>query len=416
MDSIQIDGGIPLQGQVKIQGSKNAALPILAATILVRGKSYIENCPKITDVFQMQTLLECVGCKTAWDGNCLKVDASTACECRMPQKEAKSMRSSISLLGALVARCKEAFLYHPGGCVIGARPIDIHVEALRKMGVHFEEEEERLYANCKELTGANIEFKFPSVGATENVLLAAVLAKGDTWIYPAAKEPEIIALCEFLQNAGAWIEGIGTDRLHVRGVKSLQESSFRIPADRIVAGTYLTGCMIAGGSVLLQEAPVEQMQEVLKAAARMGTVFQTSSEGLFVQAPEKLKSPGQLVTAVYPGFPTDMQSPFLAAMTCAKGESILTEKIFENRFHIVEPLRRMGAEICIHENNAYISGIDRLVGADVEAEELRGGAALIMAGLGAQGHTRVTGCKYVYRGYENIARDLRELGARVYSI
>lgn len=416
MDSIHIDGGIPLQGQVKIQGSKNAALPILAATILIKGKSYIENCPKITDVFQMQRLLECFGCRTSWEGECLKIDATHVCECRMSEKEAKSMRSSISLLGALLSRCKEAFLYHPGGCVIGERPIDIHLDALSRMGVTFGEKEELLYACCPNLIGAEVHLKFPSVGATENVLMAAVLAKGDTRIYPAAKEPEVVALCEFLKGAGAWIDGVGTDCIHVRGVEQLRESSFRIPADRIVAGTYLAGCMIAGGSVFLKDAPVAQMQEVLKTARRMGVSFQKSQEGLFVQAPEELVSPEKIETAVYPGFPTDMQSMFLAAMTVAKGESVLTESIFENRFHIIEPLKKMGADIRVEGRSVYVRGVSSLHGAEVEAKELRGGAALCLAGLRAGGHTQVTGCEYIYRGYENIGRDLRELGARVYSI
>lgn len=416
MDSIQIDGGIPLQGQVKIQGSKNAALPILAATILVRGKSRIENCPKISDVFQMQALLQSLGCKTAWEDACFTVDASGVRECRMPAKEVKSMRSSITLLGALLARCGEAVMNFPGGCVIGERPIDIHLTALGKLGVIFEEKEDFLFARARHLTGGDIHLKFPSVGATENILLAAVLAEGETCIHTAAREPEVVSLCRFLQGAGAEIEGVGTGELRVKGVKSLRESSFRIRADRIVAGTYLTGCMIAGGSVFLKEAPTEQMQAVLEIAERMGVILQETGDGLFVQAPERLKAPGKLVTAVYPGFPTDMQSPFLAALTVAEGESVLSETIFENRFRILEPLRQMGARLRQEDQNVFVRGVRELQGAKVQAEELRGGAALVMAGLGAGGHTRVTGCEYIYRGYENIGRDLRELGARVYSI
>jgi len=416
LDSIQIDGGIPLQGQVKIQGSKNAALPILAATILVRGNSLIENCPKIADVFQMQALLTHLGCKISWEGNSLKVDASGVNGSRMPSEEVKAMRSSISLLGALLARTSEAVMDFPGGCVIGARPIDIHLDALKQMGVVFEEKEDVLYARTTGLEGSRISLRFPSVGATENILLAAVLAKGDTWIQNAAREPEVEALCEFLAHTGAWIEGIGTDTLHVRGVSRLTETKFRIPSDRIVAGTYLTGCMIAGGSVLLKDAPVSQMEAVLRAARSMGVQIQPVDEGLFVQTPDTLLSPGHLKTAVYPGFPTDMQSPFLAAMTVAGGESILTEVIFENRFRIVEPLRKMGADIRVSGSDVLIKGGSCLRGAEVEARELRGGAALVMAALGAVGHTTVTGSGFIYRGYENIGRDLRELGARVYSV
>ena len=341
MDSIHIDGGIPLQGQVKIQGSKNAALPILAATILIKGKSYLENCPKITDVFQMQTLLECVGCKTSWEGTCLKIDATHVCECRMAEKEAKSMRSSISLLGALVSRCREAYLYHPGGCVIGERPIDIHLDALRRMGVVFEEKEKLLYAYCTSLTGTDVRLKFPSVGATENVLLAAVLAKGETHIYPAAKEPEVVALCEFLKGAGAWIEGVGTDCIHVRGVPDLYESSFRLPADRIVAGTYAFACMITGGGVLLEGAPTSHMTRLIPMLHAMGGDTLVMEDGLYLHRKHDLCAVPYTVTEVYPGFPTDLQSPLMAAMCTAKGESAIEERIFGNRFRIAPQLKKM---------------------------------------------------------------------------
>lgn len=416
MDSIYIDGGIPLQGQVRIQGSKNAALPVLAATILIRGKSYIDNCPKITDVFQMQTLLESIGCKTSWKGHVLEVDATGVYDVRVPKTAVQSMRSSISLLGPLLARRGEAFLYQPGGCVIGQRPVDIHIRAMRSLGVNFDEEHEIIHAHCSRLTGADINLKFPSVGATENAVMAAVLAKGDTWIYPAAKEPEVVTLCGFLQSAGAVIDGAGTERIHIKGVDILRETDFRIPADRIVAGTYMAGCMIAGGSVFLKEAPTIQMSKEMEIAERMGASFQESSDGLFILAPKYLRSPGNIVTAVYPGFPTDLQSAFLATLTVARGDSILTENIFENRFHIVKELKRMGADIRVKNNSVCVKGGHRLRGAEVHGEELRGTAALVIAGLNASGNTCVTGCKFLYRGYENIGRDLRELGARVYSI
>jgi len=416
LDSIQIDGGIPLQGQVRIQGSKNAALPILAATILIHGKSYIDNCPKITDIFQMQTLLESIGCKTTWEGNSLKVDASEVFDSRLPKEAVKSMRSSISLLGPLLGRNREAYIYQPGGCIIGERPIDLHIHAMKCLGVDFEEENEMLHATCKRLVGADIDLKFPSVGATENAIMASVLAKGYTQIYPAAREPEIMALCDFLNRAGAIIEGAGTDRILIKGVDKLQETCFRVPADRIVAGTYLIGCMVTGGSVFLKEAPIDRMRAEINIAERMGLIFQETAEGLFIQAPELVRTPGHIITDIYPGFSTDMQSAFLVAMAVAQGDSILTENIFENRFHIADELKKMGANIQIQDRSAYIKGVGKLNGANVRGEELRGTAALIVAGLKATGHTCVTGCEYVYRGYENIGRDLRELGARVYSI
>lgn len=416
MDSIHIHGGIPLQGQVTVQGSKNAALPVLAATILISGCSMVENCPRITDVFHMQTLLKSIGCKTVWEGGNLKVDATEVRQERMPSQEVKEMRSSISLLGSLLSRTKEAVMEHPGGCTIGERPIDIHIDALKRMGVRFEEKEEVLYASTAGLEGAELTLKFPSVGATENILLAAVLAKGETYIRGAAREPEITALCEFLQGAGAHIEGAGSSDIYIKGVEKLHESRYRIPADRIVAGTYLAGCLIAGGSILLRKAPVKQMSAVIRTAKQMGAVFQEAPEGLYVQAPDRLKTPGYIETEVYPGFPTDMQSPFLAALAVAEGESVLCETIFENRYHIVEPLSQMGADLKVKDGKVYIKGVARLKGTCARAEELRGGAALVMAGLGAEGHTKISGCGYIYRGYENIGKDLRELGARVYSV
>lgn len=416
MDSIHIHGQIPLQGQVRIQGSKNAALPIMAATILIKGTSYIDNCPRIADVFSMQTLLQALGCVISWEGRCIKIDASKVQDCKMPKEIVKGMRSSQSLLGSMISRIKEAVMDYPGGCVIGDRPMDLHVNALQEMGVCFQEADGMLYAHTRELKGGNIKLPFPSVGATENIILAAVLAEGETRLNGAAREPEVVALCQFLQKAGACIDGIGTETLIIQGVESLQGVHFQIPPDRIVAGTYLFGCLIAGGSVLLKEAPTQHMNGVLEVASQMGAVLHTTKEGLYVQAPDCLISPEYVFTDVYPGFPTDLQSPLLAALAVAEGACTLEERIFENRFRIADYLCRMGGCISIKDRKAFINGVPKLCGAVVSAEELRGGAALVMAGLGASGHTVVQNCCYICRGYENIGKDLRELGARVYSV
>ena len=416
MDSIRIQGGMALQGKVRVQGSKNASLPILAATLLVREESLIRNCPRIADVYSMVSLLKRLGCGVHWQETGIAVDSSQVCRCQMPREAVRGMRSSLCLLGALIGRCSEVVMEHPGGCVIGERPIDMHLSALEQMGVEFVEEEGSIRAFSDRLHGAVISLPFPSVGATENIVLAGVMAEGDTVLEGAAREPEVSALCAFLQQCGAWIEGVGSGRLVIHGSRRLYGTDFTVPADRIVAGTYLLSCIGTGGSVLLEQAPEEEMQSVLEAAAQMGARVCTSKEGIYVQAPGR-PAAIELVTAPYPGFPTDLQSVVLAVETKGRGVSRIRETIFENRFRIVEELRKMGAsvELC-SPREASVKGVETLRGADLVARELRGGAALVAAGLMAEGETFVEGCAYIYRGYENIGRDFRELGARVASV
>lgn len=417
MDSIHIKGGVALQGKVRIQGSKNAALPILAATLLTKEISYIRNCPRIADVYLMISLLGSLGCNVSWEDGGIRVDAGNVCEGEMPAEAITGMRSSLCLLGAMLGRCGEIVMEYPGGCIIGERPIDIHLAALAQMGVEFKEEQGRLYAKASGLHGADIELPLASVGATENILLAAVAARGDTVIKGAAREPEITALCEYLECCGALIEGIGTSKLTVHGGISLHGGDFRIPSDRIVAGTYLFGCIATGGTVLLEDAPAEQMEAAVQLAEQMGSKCDYTQEGIYVQSPKRPILPHCVRTAPYPEFPTDLQSMALAVMTVGEGECMIEETIFENRFRVVEPLRNMGADIEeIDSKRVLVRGVDRLIGQNVEARELRGGAALVLAGLVAEGRTKVIGCSYIYRGYENICRDLRELGARIISV
>ena len=416
MDSICIQGGVTLEGKVCIQGSKNASLPILAATLLTGETSFIRNCPRIADVYAMVSLLKSLGCGVRWQERGIMVDPSRVRRGDMPREAVTGMRSSLCLLGALVGRCGEAVLEHPGGCVIGKRPIDLHISALRQMGVEFSEEKGCLRAVADRPHGARICLPFPSVGATENIILAGVMAEGDTILEGAAKEPEITALCRYLQCCGAHIEGVGTGRLMIRGGRRLYGTDFTVPADRIVAGTYLFSCIGTGGSVLLEQAPEEEMQSVLEAAARMGARVCTSKEGIYVQAPGR-PAAIELATEPYPGFPTDLQSVVLAVETRGRGESRIRETIFENRFRIVEELRKMGASVELRSpREATVTGVETLRGANLVARELRGGAALVAAGLMAEGETFVEGCAYIYRGYENIGRDFRELGARVASV
>ncbi len=428
MTTIHIHGGVPLQGEVRIQGSKNAALPILAATLLTRDVSHIDNCPQIADVQHMVSILRSLGCRVGRTAGGYTVDSSQASACKMSGEAITGMRSSLCLLGAMLGRFGEVTMEHPGGCVIGERPIDLHLKALEEMGVSFSEEEGRLVGRAEKLQGADIRLAIPSVGATENILLAAVQADGDTVITGAAKEPEVVALCHYLMACGAVIEDVGTSILRVRGGGKLHGAEFTVPADRIVAGTYLFACVGCGGSVFLENAPCEQLEAVIRTAEHMGAKCQTDCErsgspygtgygyegGLYVQGPERPRSISRLHTAVYPGFPTDLQSMALAALTCADGKSCIEETIFENRFRVVEPLRAMGADIELYTRNiVLVRGVQRLTGARIEARELRGGAALVLAGLMADGETEISGCGYIERGYENIGKDLSDLGARI---
>lgn len=416
MDSIRIQGGIALQGKVRIQGSKNASLPVLAATLLVGESSFIGNCPRIADVHSMVSLLKSLGCAVHWQETGIAVDSSKVGKGEMPKEAVRGMRSSLCLLGALVGRCGEVVMEYPGGCVIGKRPIDLHMSALEQMGVEFTQMEGKIRAVADTLHGARIDLPFPSVGATENIILAGVAAEGETILTGAAKEPEILTLSRFLCRCGASIEGAGSSRLVIHGGRRLYGAEFRVPADRIVAGTYLFACIGAGGCVFLEQAPAEEMESVLMTARRMGGYVCVAEEGIYVQAPGR-PLPVNVVTAPYPGFPTDLQSAVLAAETIGCGCTHIEEAIFENRFRIVEDLRRMGA--CIEQRDAShvtVQGVRALRGARLTAGELRGGAALVTAGVMAEGESFVQSCSYIYRGYENICRDFRELGARVTSV
>lgn len=413
MDAVRIYGGKSLSGQTRIQGSKNASLPILAATLLTDGICEIENCPDISDVYHMLRLLRSLGCQVDREGDVIRVDTTRLSECDMPADSVGVMRSSIMLLGALLARMGEVSMEYPGGCVIGKRPIDLHLHALRRMGVQIEEDEAGFCATAARLTGTVQELPFVSVGVTENLILAAVLAKGKTVIHPAAREPEIQALCEFLICAGGKIEGVGTDRLVIEGVERLHPVRFRVPADRIVAGTYLTACLCAGGRIFLQDAPCAHMESVIACAERLGAGTHREADGLLVEGRADKKLEEGITTAVYPGFPTDLQSLFMVAMAFSGQDGWIEEKVFENRFRIVPELIKMGACIQVAGTKAYIHGGYPLHNTIVEAQELRGGAALVVAALAAEGTGIVKNRHYIDRGYEDITLSLRELGAAI---
>ena len=413
MDAIRIYGGKCLDGQTRIQGSKNASLPVLAATLLIKGTCEIENCPEISDVYHMLRLLESLGCRVMREGTLVRVNTEQLAEGDMPADSVGVMRSSIMLLGALLARVGSVDMDYPGGCVIGARPINLHLQSLRKMGVAIEEREGGLPALSVRLCMMLAHLPFISVGVTENLILAAVLVEGMSVIKPAAREPEIQTLCDFLKQAGADITGIGSDRLTIHGVDRLSPVHFRIPADRIVAGTYLTACMCAGGRIFLQDAPCHHMASVLSKAEEMGAELSCEPDGMLITCEAKLTGCERLCTGCYPDFPTDLQSLFMVAMAVSDRPGQIEETVFENRFRIVPELVKMGADITVMGNRAYIGSAQRLHGAIVQAEELRGGAALTVAALAAEGTSIVTNRHYIDRGYEDIVSDLQELGAEV---
>lgn len=416
MDAIHIRGGNALFGETKIQGSKNAVLPIMAATLLIEDISIIENCPRISDVQHMQELLEGIGCKVARKNRTLTIDARNVSLDAMSGENVTGMRSSIMLLGAMLGRVGEVTMAYPGGCVIGQRPIDLHLWSLGKMGVTVYQRENGFTAKADALEGTVINLPISSVGATENILLAAVMARGITVLQNAAKEPEIVALCEFLREAGAVIEGIGSSVLLIQGGHKLHGVRFRVPADRIVAGTYVMSVMGAGGHIFLEDAPVAQMRSVLKVATEMGAEIAYSGDGLTVMADAWKHPIPHLKTEVFPGFPTDLQSPLMAALTTAQGVSVLEETIFEDRFHVVEQLKKMGAQIDIQsKSQAVIVGVESLLGCQVEAKELRGGAALVIAGCMALGETIIKNGHFIKRGYEDICRDYQNLGVNIYT-
>lgn len=419
MEYLEIEGGNPLCGEVGIQGSKNAALPILSAVLLNQGVTVLHNCPKIIDVFYMLEILKGFGCQVTWEKETLMIDSANVYSSQVPEQYARQMRSSIMLLGSLLGRMGTAFVPYPGGCVIGERPIDIHLAALRQMGAELEEEEEGLWAVCTQPKGTHIHLSFPSVGATENVILLAVLAEGETILENAAKEPEIEEVCRFLNSCGAKIYGAGTERIVVTGVEQLHGTEFTIVSDRIVAGTYMLMTAAAGGEVLLKQIPLDHMESICRVLKYMGAELQLEKGGCQEQnlrlcIRERIRAVGRIQTEPYPGFPTDLQSPLLAALTVAAGESRIRENLFEARFKVVEDLNLMGADICIEGQTARVRGVKELHGADVKAQELRGGAALVVASAAAQGVSRIYQYHYIARGYENIIRDLQSLGVVVH--
>lgn len=413
MDSIRIVGGKPLQGSIGIQGSKNAALPMMAATLLQEGICALKGCPKIADVKYMEEILRSLGALVWWEGDTLYIDSTSITGTEIPREYGEKMRSSVVVMGSLLGRMGKANIPYPGGCVIGTRPINLHLLALARLGAAIEEIDGILHVTAKELRGAEIVFKKASVGATQNALLAAVKAKGDTKLSGCAAEPEVVWLCRFLNEMGARIEGTGTDTLTVRGVESLHAIEFVIPADRIVAGTYVCACAATRGEIRLENPPLEEMDALLGAYTKMGGQYEVKGGKLFLCGKGVQFPISYLETQVYPGFPTDMQSPMMAVLASIPGKSHIRETVFEDRFKVAAQLTKMGARIVIDGRDAIVEGVPQLTGSQVFAQELRGGAALVIAGLGARGTTYINNRHFIERGYEHICDDLAALGGNI---
>jgi UDP-N-acetylglucosamine 1-carboxyvinyltransferase len=416
VERIIIEGGLPLHGTIQAGGAKNAALPILAATLLTPEPCVISNVPDVSDVRFMIKILQHLGANAEHvDKNTIRIEARNIRD-EAPYDLVRKMRASVVLLGPLLGRLKSCKVSVPGGCVIGPRPIDLHVEGLNKLGAHFTLEEGNIVSHTTELTGAVVDLKGKfgtTVLGTENVMMAATVARGITTIKHAAQEPEVIDLADFLNRMGAKITGAGTPTIKIEGVESLHGCEHRVICDRIEAGTFMTAAAITGGNVLVKGCDPVHLQALLEKLEKMGLNIHWENSDIRVQADQPLRGI-KVVTEPYPGFPTDMQAQLMAVMCVAEKSSTIVEKVFPERFMHASELARMGAKIQMNVDTAHIEGVKHLSGAHVMASDLRASAALVVAGLAAHGQTTIHRVYHIDRGYENIDDKLRSLGARIW--
>jgi len=417
MEKLIIEGGAQLSGEVKISGAKNSALPILASTILAPGKHRFENVPYLRDILTMCQLLVELGAKIDLSQleqeNVLEVDTSSINNIRAPYELVKTMRASILVLGPLYARFNRAEVSFPGGCAIGARPVDLHLKGLELLGAEVKVEHGYIYAEKKKAQGQEVHFDFPTVTGTENVMMAGALTPGKTVLFNTAQEPEVVDLANYLNQMGAKITGQGTERIEIIGVETLTPGQYRIMPDRIEAGTYMVAGAITEGDLFLKEAKAEHLEAVIAKIQEAGVKIERKKDGIRVLRQDRLKGV-DIRTQPYPGFPTDMQAQIMALLCLAEGSlSMITETIFENRFLHALELQRMGANIKLEGHSALITGVKKLTGAKVMATDLRASASLVLAGLSAEGITEVSRIYHLDRGYEKMDEKLQKMGAKI---
>lgn len=409
-----IEGGYPIRGEYRVQGAKNASLPILAACLLTGSVSVLHNCPKLSDVYCACRILTQLGCRIKRERDSLSVDSQDMCGYEINEELMRKMRSSIVFLGAVLSRMGHCLLSLPGGCELGARPIDIHLNAMRKLGVTVCEAHGVL--DCRldgKIRSGDIVLPFPSVGATENIILLAAVSDADVTVVNAAKEPEIKDLADFINKCGGNISGAGTPYIHISGVKKLKPCEYSVMPDRIAAATYLAAAAITSGEIMLTGANPLDMQNVLDMYEQMGCTVYSGDEKIFLCSKAPLKPIKTLKTLPYPGFPTDCQPIAMACMCKAVGTSVVYENIFENRYRAAPELIKMGADIRVEGKVAVVEGKNKLWGAKTAATDLRAGAALVIAALAAEGESQITNVNYIDRGYEPIENCLSALGAKI---
>lgn len=413
MERILVEKSLELNGNIRVDGSKNSILPILAATLLSKEECIIHDIPNLQDVRVMCKLLEKLGAKIERLGeNTLKISAENISTCEAPYELISKMRASFLVMGPLLARCQNAKVYMPGGCAIGTRPIDLHLKGFKYLGSEIKSESGYVHAKTEKLVGNDIYLDFPSVGATENIIMAATLAEGETILENAAEEPEIVDLANFINSMGGNIIGAGTKTIRIKGVKMLHKTEHTVIPDRIEAGTYMVAVAAAGGDVTIENVVPNHLQPIIAKLREAGARVEEFDDVIRVKSDGIIK-PVDIKTLPYPGFPTDMQAQFMAMLSIADGTSIIHETIFENRFMHANELSRMGVDVKIEGSSAILKGKSKLSGAKVKATDLRAGAALIIAGLLADGETEITEVYHIKRGYGNIIEKLQNIGANI---
>ena len=412
MPKIIVKKSAPLRGTVKIDGAKNAVLPIITATLLADGKSVLKGVPNLRDVHVISDLLRHLGAEVTYEGTTLTVDASNITTCEAPYELVRKMRASFLVMGPLLARFNHTKISMPGGCAIGTRPIDLHLKGFKSLGAEVEIDHGFVEAKTEKLTGNKLYLDFPSVGATENIMMAAALAEGTTIIENAAEEPEIVDLANFLNEMGANVKGAGTNTIKIKGVESLKGAEHTVIPDRIEAATYMVAAAMTKGDITVENVLMEHLKPIIAKLRETGCEIIEMENAVRVIGPEVLK-PIDIKTLPHPGFPTDVQAQFMAMLTIANGTAVVIETVFENRFMHVAEFNRMGADIKIEGRSAIVNGVDKLYGAKVNATDLRAGAALILCGLIAEGETQIGEIYHIQRGYVDIDKKIRALGGNI---